>query len=305
MKIIFSITIILFSSQLLFAAETDGYSSRYQPIESALPDLNFEVNRRIKHAIDSLNGERGISLECDWDNLASLLGDQLRRPFLGKIESFITSSKDLPKSKIDFDHSIYENVPLLHSFPIQVGLWLGIGFTVPIHHKGLLIGADKFGHFFDEGHYYYLLVHYWDFTFSKALDLGELLEYSFEGKLLGGVYSYADLAANYDGYRFWLDLLGSPKKKISSKYISCAKGNWKLSKSIDLDTYVSASWDEGMNCNEYRSSGMKEGIDKSVRILEKRDKRRYRCPVYPERVPGMISAYGEYSSHVINPTLLP
>ena len=260
-------------SPFLPAAETDGFTSRYDHTDDGVPHLNIEINRRLNLIVKTLNREQNSSPQCDWDELASQLGDQLRRPFRGQMEHFINTSLNLPKSDVDFEHSIFKNVSSLQRFPIRLGMWVGIGFAAPIHHDGYLIGADKFGHFIDEGYYYYSLVHNWDVSFAKTLKMGRLIEYTFEGKFLSGVYSYADLAANYDGYEFWLNLLGSPEKNVNSKYISCGGGIWSLKKPIDLATYVSSSWDEGMNCNDYLFSGMREGIQKSIKELEKRTKK--------------------------------
>lgn len=287
----------------LIAAETDAFTSRHMDIPDALPKLNLEVNRRIEQVLKLLNSQDKLETVCDWDELRDHLGDQLRHPIRGHIENYINKSKILPKPKFNFGQSVFKNVPFFQKIPLHVGRWLGIGFTLPIHHNGLLIGADKFGHFFDEGHYYYTMVHKWGFKFANALKWGRFLEYTFEGKGLVGVYSYADLAANYDGYRFWLDILGSPDKKIPSKLLSCAKGKWKLSP-IDLNLYISAAWDEGMNCNEYRSDSMKEGILKSVKMLEKKNGKRYRCPVYPHRIGTMVQRYTDVPTEVINPKLL-
>lgn len=285
-----------FLSTSLVAAETDAFTSRYMDIADAIPALNLEVNRRVEQALTNLKAG------CDWDEVESRLGEQLRNPVRGHIEHYINESKNLPKPKFDFDQSVFQNVPFLLKFPIQVGRKLGIGFTLPIHHEGLLIGADKFGHFFDEGHYYYTLVHKWGFKFTNVLKSGKFLEYTFEGKGIVGIYSYADLAANYDGHRFWLDLLGVQDKKIPSKFLSCDKGKWKLSP-IDLKIYVSAAWDEGMNCNDYLTHSMEEGILKSVEMLEKKNGKRYRCPVYPQHIRAMIQRYPDVSSEIINPRL--
>jgi len=299
------ISLVLFSWRPVLAAETDNFTYRYLQKGDAIPQLNLEIKRRLDQVINVLNLSQNISGTCQWEELSSLLGQQLRHPFKGQIEDFISSSPTLPKSIPDFDNSIFKNVPSLHKYPIQVGRWLGIGFTGSIHHDGLLIGADKFGHFIDEGYYYYYLRHEWDFDFSQVLKFGEFMEYSFEGKLTGGIYSYADLAANYDGQQFWLDLLGSEKQQIQSKFFSCHDGIWQQLRPVDFALYVSPAWDEGMNCNEYRSSGMQEGIEKTILELESRDKKRYACPVYPERVHAMVTRYNkEHVTSLINPGLL-
>jgi len=302
MNTIKKITICLLLAPLTFAAETDGFTSRYQSIKDGLPAINKEINNKIESVIIKMN-HQSDSKSCDFDKLNSLLGDQLRQPFLGQIENFIMNSSEVDKSNVDFNHSILRNVSTFHHSVIRLGILLGIGYAPSIKHKGLLIGADKFGHFMDEGYYYYKLVHHWNYSLEEVIKFGEYIEFYIEGKTTGGIYSYADLSANYDGYRFWLHLLGSEKEKIKSKYFTCDNGRWSQNSRIDLDHYVSSSWDEGMNCNDYISDTMRKDIDRTIRKLEIKNKKRYRCPVYPEKITAMINKYGKFAKNVINPKL--
>lgn len=187
--------------------------------------------------------------------------------------------------------------------PIKIGTYLGIGLSVPIHHKELLIGVDKFGHFLDERYYYYTLVQQWNYSIDNILDIGTFSENYIEGKLAGEVFSYADLAANFDGYYFWPDLFGNMDSPQSSKYFSCKNSEFKLVNEIDFSLYISPAWDEGMNCNEYRSDSMREEINKSIIGLNARDQKGYQCPVFPEKVQDMIKKYGKYAKKIINPVL--
>lgn len=294
--------LILFLSLQTQSAETDGFTTRYDSVEDALPLINMEVNLRASSILKELNLK--TKKECDWDKLHSLLGEQWRRPFQGQIENYITCNNHIPKSDLDFSNSIYKNLSFLNYAPIKLGTFLGIGFTPPIHHKGLLIGADKFGHFFDEGHYYYLLIYKWNYTLDEVLDLGIFSENYLEGKLTGGVFSYADLAANFDGHTFWKDILGEISNPQSSLYFSCQKGVFEFKKEIDLSLYISAAWDEGMNCSDYRSDSMKSEVEQGIKELESRSQKRYHCPVYLDRVPEMIKHYGTHAHKIINPKLM-
>lgn len=295
---------LLLATFILNAAETDAFTERYQANANAIPLINQEINARMNKVIQTLNDRKDSNRKCDWDELDSLIGDQLRFPLQGKIEHFITTNESLPKSHTDYDNSVFKYLPFIYNIPIKVGIILGLGFTAPIYYDGLLVGADKFGHFLDEGYSYYTLINKWDFSIDQVLKFGDFLEYTLFGKLLGGVYSYGDLAANYDGYRFWTNLLGSSKLNSKSIYLSCTAGRWHVKLPIDLSLYITPAWDEGMNCSEFRSEGMSESIQKSIRELEAQTHKRYQCPVYPERVKFMIKSYGKYAKDIINPQLL-
>lgn len=296
------------------AAETDAFTTRYQKIPNAIPMINQEVNRRIDHALVELNRTQA---PCQSSELDSALSRELRRPFRGLIEEFIETSNQVPHQKVLLENSIYQNMPLLFNLALTVGSWMGIGLTSHIQHDGLLIGADKFGHFFDEGYYYYYIVHRQGFLLEKALRFGELIESTFEGSGSSGIYSYADLAANYSGYHFWQDTLGSSPENLQSKYVSCSgdrKGYWTSKAPVDLKSYLGPAWDEGMNCNGFQYLSITQGMEKSILALEAKNPHRYHCPIFPERVPAMIGEYTgskEYSKEykdvlkrVIQPRLL-
>lgn len=304
MKLHILLLVLIFSQTSLHSAETDPFTPRYYETEEGLPPINKEINRRLTLILEILNkSPEALNSSCSWAAYEQLLGAKLRRPFQGQIEAYIVDTPGLPKDVIPFDQSVFKNVPTIFSFQIEIGSVLGIGFADSIHHNGFLIGADKFGHFIDEGYYYYSLVNHWNIEISDVLNFGKFIEYAFEGELLSGVYSYADLSANYDGYRFWTNLLGSNKNNKDSLYVSCNKGNWIIKNPIDLGIYIAPSWDEGMNCSEYAYKDMYAGILKSIQQLELKNKKRYQCPIYPDKVASMIKRYGKDAKNIINPIL--
>ncbi len=289
----------------VFAAETDAFTLRHVPITDAMPVINQEFNRRVLTALQSLNEAKVM---CSPSALDAALAREIRRPFRGLLEDFIDTSELVPRQRVPLKDSVYRETTLLLDLALTVGNWIGIGLTSHIQHEGLLIGADKFGHFLDEGYYYYYLVYRKGFTLEQTFRLGELIESTFEGSGSSGVYSYADLTANYTGFQFWRDMLGTDANLLESRYVSCesksAENNWRLKSEVDLLTYLSAAWDEGMNCSQFRNEEITQGVERSILALEASSYRRYRCPVYPERVFEMISRVSEVKEHVIHPSLL-
>lgn len=284
----------------LHAAETDGFTKRYDGIKDGMPLLNAEIRKRIVLSISELNKTSRKTKVCDWKELDSKLGERLRRPIVGQIESLVNSSGNFPKFSFPLAESVYKTLPSITFMPIYVGNFLGITFGNQIGHDGLVIGTDKLGHFLDEGYYYYTAVHEWGYTFEEALDFGSYLENTFDGKWTSGVYSYADLAANYEGHRFWENALGIPGKGRSSKYFYCRDGDWHIKRQFDLADYLNEAWDEGMNCNEFRSEDMKLAVDEQIKGLELKNGKRFACPVFPDRVPQMIKRYGAYAKKILN-----
>ncbi|MES0491863.1 MAG: DUF4157 domain-containing protein, partial [Leptospirales bacterium] len=105
--------------------------------------------------------------------------------------------------------------------------------------KGVCIGSDKLGHFFQQGASY----------FTKALKEGSnAAEESSErsegggfGLLTTGVFSNADLEANRQGGKFYKDLISNPAMTFS------------------MAKYISSQWNEESNPNFYE-----EGVGRQV-----------------------------------------
>jgi len=110
---------------------------------------------------------------------------------------------------------------------------------------------------------------------DRTLELGVMMErFTLGGqRLLGtGVFSYGDLAANFNGMRFWNhvlqksdDVLG--KGHNAGPYVRCENGKWVLARPIDFRNYVDASMDETQNCRRFASQG---GLDKSLEAMRAR-----------------------------------
>jgi hypothetical protein len=109
-----------------------------------------------------------------------------------------------------------------------------VGSVTKVH--GICIGADKLGHFFDQG---------WNFNEEakkpggKAQDvtnLGIEMEVGAFGLSATGVFSNADLAANRAGMQFYKDLEKSPGKL-----------------NFRIGTYIKADWNEQANPSFYES----------------------------------------------------
>src|SRR4051794_40339650 len=108
---------------------------------------------------------------------------------------------ELPLSRCVYGDSLFDK-PLLLAF---------LSPTVNVH--GTYLGVDKLGHVFQHGFYY--LQEYRQAesdgegaaaATARAVRLGVDEEQGFYGALTTGVYSNADLAANYAGLKFYLNL---------------------------------------------------------------------------------------------------
>ncbi|WP_241902690.1 hypothetical protein [Vibrio breoganii] len=122
-----------------------------------------------------------------------------------------------------------------------------------INVNGTYIGTDKISHFLGSGYEYYKRYRKAIQSTSPELAQMEAIAWadSMEGGLLGmkvvGVYSYADLEANYQGFLFAKDLCDKP-------YIKQVDSQWQLTTPIEVENYVNPNWDESFNVSAYSKS---------------------------------------------------
>jgi len=151
----------------------------------------------------------------------------------------------------------------------------GPGFPDPRHYNRLLFmrcstikvhghyfGTDKIGHFFAMGYHYYtayqaarLMGQSHALAMQKAADVcGWVTESSFLGITSTGIYSNADMATNYTGLKFYLNL--TQPVKLQGHMVPAMvvrKGEyWKLREHFSVESplfaqYVSVHWDEVLN----------------------------------------------------------
>jgi hypothetical protein len=116
----------------------------------------------------------------------------------------------------------------------------------------VLLGVDKIDHFWVQGHLYYEKAHQGERD-EQAVRYGTRTERMKWGMMTTGVFSYADLAANYDGYRFYRDLLqpGSILQRDEDGCVVQVEG-------FDWGSVVDWRYDEVYNPPVYRQSIQRE-----------------------------------------------
>lgn len=126
-----------------------------------------------------------------------------------------------------------------------------------INIAGIYIGTEKLSHFLGSGYEYYKkYLQVLESTDSEeeaqfeAIRRGIELEASIIGTWAVGIFSYADLEANYQGFVFAKDL-------CTQKLLQYDSGRWKITKQIDIRRYVNPNWDEVYNPNSYANDRQK------------------------------------------------
>lgn len=116
-----------------------------------------------------------------------------------------------------------------------------------------LVGTDKIDHFWIQGYDYFRRSREGRMP-SRAVDWGTRTERGIWGLRTTGVFSYADLAANYDGMHFYTGLLG-PGSVLQRD----AQGCVVLDRAFDWAEWVDWRYDEVLNPSVYKE-GMADAL---------------------------------------------
>lgn len=234
------------------ASDGDSLTQRKQILSACTPDatrvLNAMINHRFAIAIEEVNRRDN---PCKHDLEQAILGQvgdirvlgisfpigQLEKPVDRGLTTKLKVDGEritIPSFKIDRKESIYADAKLLES----PGVVLGMASHVKI--CNLVIGSDKLTHFFAQGYEYIEVQRESGVRAAVQHGIGtEKGKYGLEGN---GIYSYGDLAANYSGYSFWLQLT-HPELGHFAK----CNGKWVQTRRFCWRRYVNPAWDEGIN----------------------------------------------------------
>ena len=135
-----------------------------------------------------------------------------------------------------------------------------------------------------------------------------------------GIFSYADLTANFNGWRFWNKVLlkeSDPLKGLIANffnrpYVACniqitdsIKNRkiiraWEPNVKFDLSDYIDGAWDEGNNCNSYADPVIEAKV---VSRIEKVDPD-FTCPLNTRHCINARNKYRNYAKYVLHPYCL-
>lgn len=286
-----------------FASEIDDISTYYQTLAPADAALDARVQKALDDALAASTG-------CNLESFGRAVTAELvsMRFYSGAMERFAWQEPGIERIKLRMRESIYARTPFAYSV---VGLAYGLDPVISL--GGVKLGTDKVGHFVDHGHA----------LFKRSRDgaeLPELVAYSTEeeegafGYATTGIKSYADLAADIDGFIFWRDVYG----RGARPFVRCEGGKLRSVRAFHFADYVTAAWNEATNCNQYNGEEISlpsldevqlylEQIDlpattcdeayaemkaasagaftkavlANVKALEKKELKRFQCPIEP------------------------
>ncbi len=308
-----------------FAAETDHYTLADHEVADITEELNAYSNRAVYDILENLNRDGGCSapdakpepqhfVYDDFDNEPppktpeEKLYAQLRNVFANHNKSrLINDMLDgrIQRSVIPLNESVYGE------WSVGNGLLLGrsgaakspLALSPLVKVGSYVIGVDKLEHMFGMGYAYFKRHHVRGMKLRRVLKLGVMAEKTYLGGnfLATGVFTYADLSANFNGMRFWNHMLQKEDDVLGKEhnygpYITCEAGQWKQNpeRSIDFSRYVDLTYQENYNCSKFATQ---KGVDKFKeslgRLEAKHGKTRggFACPADPARLEQAAEKY--------------
>lgn len=286
------------SARVSSAAEVDQFT-RLNPLalEDSTGVLNHEVQQRIDRALVRANRNpphlkpRKVQRmpersRCSVPRLYDSFRVLLARAIVGQVESYAEQHPDISRRTIPLEASVYR----LFTWPQSPSLVLSARVASVVRVGNVEVGTDKFGHFFTEGYSYFRETLHLEQPINKALLFGEWTESVYFGAQTTGVYSYADLVANFNGLRFWNRILASHPDPLAEyvlvPYVRCEDERWVVNEVFEWNDYVDDGWNESVNCSLFRT------LDLLGQVLNSAPYCR------PEQLPW--HRYGEFGVRLLN-----
>lgn len=289
-----------------FAAEADHYTLADHEVADITQELNDYANRGVDQVLERLNreggcsagrGERGLfGRDEDGDGAdrgaEGRLYEELRTIFAnhgnGRLVDDILDGR-MARTVIPLKESVYGD------WSVGNGLLLGregaakspLALSPLIKVNGYVMGVDKLEHMFGMGYAYFRRHHVRGMDLRRVLKIGIVSEKTYLGGnfLATGVFTYADLAANFNGMRFWNHVLQKDDDVLGrghnyGPYVVCEAGQWRRGRRIDFSDYVDRTYQENYNCSKFATRGGLEKFGESLGRLEAKHgkSRPFACP---------------------------
>jgi len=242
---------VLVTGPVALATETDQFTTPRAP----LYDIGPELSRKVVEIIEADHTGDDPDLV-----LSRWVG---RNVFSSRLARWVKESR-VAEGSVSFRPRVFASIYRVAFSPVPASFVFNSP-TVNLH--GYYMGADKIDHFFRQGHEYFGLVTEKeaagvesDAAIAAAVAHGVKQEHTYLGTLASGVYSNGDLAANYAGMKFYLNLRRAVRvgeRMLPPLFERSAEG-WRLRPGVDperiLEPFLSNHLDESLNPSRYRFS---------------------------------------------------
>lgn len=238
----------------LAAFESDQLTRRGEPLRDSLEVANVMASRMLDQAVAATN--RRTRCEGADEEVREILAREIRQvvgepevvprrgqqPLMqfGAYAAWLEESPDVDRRVFHARDDLYGTVEPRENLLLA---WVGPASTIRL--GDVLLGTDKIDHFWVQGYLYYRRSREGTED-DRAVAWGTRTEWTIWGMGTTRIFSFGDLAANYDGYTFYDELL-SPGSVVRREATGCAARvrDW------DWREWVDAAYDEVLNPSSY------------------------------------------------------
>jgi len=251
---------LLASAQAAGAMETDQFTTPRAPLYDIGPALSRKIGEIIESDRTGREPERVLS---EW------VGSNI---FVSRLVTWVKQMR-VEDRTVGFLPSVFRSIYGRTLSPVPFS-FLFDSPTVNVY--GFYLGTDKIDHFFQQGHEYYDEVTRaqangadGSAAIADAVARGVKAEHTYYGTLVSGIYSNADLAANYAGMKFYVNLRQPVRigDRVWPPLLEPSPGGWRFRPGVDRDRLLQAFFsdhlDESLNPSRYRFG--REAIRSRVR----------------------------------------
>lgn len=232
-----------FGGATVCGGETDPYTDREIDLDDSLEILDAKVNEALNRiASDWARGcnERAL--------IYAVYRDLGGFHWVDKIERWAMFAPEIDRLPRNRAESVFADAPIIRSSGARIG-----NFSRTINVNGTYISTDKLGHFFSQGRKFCSRYQRLG-TEVKAARLTARWEGLIWGNLLSGIYSNADLVANYEGFLFYRGLLSEGADEDQDTIFVCREGNLVKRRDFTWAEHVNGFWDEMLNPSYFKRS---------------------------------------------------
>ena len=240
------------------ALETDQFYAWGRQLPDATAALNARINADIEDVLDELQGGASPPRCAE---VRRRIAARFRFLIFGPVEVWASHSSLVPRIPATAEEELaYRRASLYRRMSaFDPAGWLPITPTISLN--GVRVGTDKLTHFFNEGHYYF---HWYEgarrpgqpfdlAAVDRAIGRGIFTERTLLGKAASGVFSPADLEANYEGMRFFIGLCDGEAPQLQA-----TPEGYRLARPFDWRDHVTPEWDESYQPSIYSQRRWRE-----------------------------------------------
>ncbi|MCY3621279.1 MAG: hypothetical protein OXH68_06155 [Gammaproteobacteria bacterium] len=233
------LTAMLLAAAAAVAIEPDPYTHRDMDLADSLDVLDSKVNDALDGVAASWDGG-----EDEWAFVTAVYRRLGSFHWVDPLERWAMDAPEVAKLPTTRRDAVFAKVPLIRAQMARIGL------APTINVNGVYIGTDKIGHFISQGRKFYRRVQRHG-SEERAARFTALWEGLIWGRLMSGVYSNADLVANYEGYRFFRGLFHGGMVAGKGPVFHWQSGRPVRQRTFTWADHVNPLWDEMLNPASY------------------------------------------------------